>query len=407
MLSNKKYLTINDILNDEDFHLIEDKKKVKKVKTADDRLLSSFEEINAFYEINNREPQQATDINERGLYSRLNGIRSNSEKMEALKKYDKHNLLISEQVEKEKIESIDDILSFDPLGLLETNDEGLFDFKNVPNKEEMEKRAATDFVAKRKPCEDFDKYEPLFKKVQNDLKTGKRKLVEFTVGNLREQTYYVHNGILFFLEKIDISKKEHYREDGTRVREDGRTHCVFENGTESNMLKRSVEKILYDNGSVVTENADEVNTEIIERFNNITEEDSATGFIYILSSKSVDPKITEINNLYKIGYSTTPVEDRIKNAEKQPTYLMAPVKVEAVYQTYNMNTQKFEQLLHNFFGSACVNIDIYDEKSNRRLPQEWFVAPINIIDRAVELIITGEIVRYVYDLKSERISLKD
>ena len=385
---------LDDIFSNDPFGLL-NVKPSSKSKTNDDRLVSSFEEINQFYDLNKREPQQVNDINERSLFSRLQGIRSNPEKIEALKELDKFKLL--EIPLPEELESIDDIFSADPFGILGGSDEGLFDFKNVPNKEEMEKRAATDFVAKRKPCKDFDTYEPLFKKVQNDLKTSKRKLVEFTVGNLREQTYYVHNGILFFLEKIDISKKEHYRDDGTRVREDGRTRCIFENGTESNMLKRSVEKLLYDNGSAVTENADEVNTQIVERFNDITEEDSASGFIYVLSSKSVDPKITEIKNLFKIGYSTTPVEDRIKNAEKQPTYLMAPVKVEAVYQTYNMNTQKFEQLLHNFFGSACVNIDIYDEKSQRRMPQEWFVAPLDIIDRAVELIITGEIVKYVYD----------
>lgn len=399
-----KKTILDDIFSNDPFGLL-NVKTSSKSKTNDDRLVSSFEEINQFYDLNNREPEQVNDINERSLYSRLQGIRSNPEKIEALKEFDKFKLLdIPLPAE---LESLDDILTSDPFGLLGGNDEGLFDFKNVPNKEEIEKRAATDFVAKRKPCKDFDKYEPQFKKVQNDLKTGKRKLVEFTVGNLREQTYYVHNGILFFLEKIDISKKEHYREDGTRVREDGRTRCIFENGTESNMLKRSVEKLLYDNGSAVTENADDVNTKIIENFNNITEEDSSTGFIYVLSSKSTDPKIRDIKNLYKIGYSTTPVEDRIKNAEKQPTYLMAPVKVEAVYQTYNMNTQKFEQLLHNFFGSACVNIDIFDEKSNRHMPQEWFVAPLEIIDRVVELIITGEVIGYTYDKRTESIVLKD
>lgn len=36
-----------------------------------------------------------------------------------------------------------------------------------------------------------------------------------------KEPYYVHNGVLFLLEKIQITKKEHYKEDGTRVREDG------------------------------------------------------------------------------------------------------------------------------------------------------------------------------------------
>jgi hypothetical protein len=190
------------------------------------------------------------------------------------------------------------------------------------------------------------------------------------------------------------------------VRADGRTRCIFENGTESNMLMRSVEKSLYANGQVVSENADSVTEEFYERFTDITEEDKEAGYIYVLSSKSTDPKIREIRNLFKIGYSTTPVENRIKTAEKEPTYLMAPIQIEAEYKTFNMNTQKFEQLLHNFFGSSCLNIDIWDEKLRRRMPQEWFVAPLKVIDQAIEMIITGEIIHYKYDQEMEIIVLK-
>jgi hypothetical protein len=169
------------------------------------------------------------------------------------------------------------------------------------------------------------------------------------------------------------------------------------------MLMRSVEKILYANGKVVTENADDVTEEFYERFTDITDEDKEAGYIYVLSSKSTDPKIREIKNLFKIGYSTTPVENRIKNAAKEPTYLMASVHVEAEYKTFNMNTQKFEQLLHNFFGSSCLNIDIFDEKGHRHMPQEWFIAPLHVIDQAIHYIISGEIVYYKYDSTSKEI----
>lgn len=127
-------------------------------------------------------------------------------------------------------------------------------------------------------------------------------------------------------------------------------------------------------------------------------------YIYVLSSKSTNPQISEINNLYKIGYCTTTVEERIKNAEKQPTYLMAPVEIIAVYKAFNMNAQKFEQLLHNFFGVCCLSIDIYDEKLRRKMPQEWFVAPLPIIDQAIQYIISEEIAFYRYD--REEIVLK-
>lgn len=48
----------------------------------------------------------------------------------------------------------------------------------------------------------------------------------------------------------------------------------------------------------------------------------------MLKSLSKDSRLLDIDDLYKIGYSTVEVEDRIKNAEKDPTYLMAPVKIE-------------------------------------------------------------------------------
>ena len=256
---------------------------------------------------------------------------------------------------------------------------------------------AAEFVAKRKPCNHCDKYEPLFKKVQSELKSGTRKLVKFNEQNMQEKTFYVQNGMLVFLEKIfDISKDKNSKLDG-------RIYCVFENGTESNMLYRSLGKALYENGSAVTHSSDTDEMELIKNAQTITDEDKPTGFVYVLSSLSNDPKIKEIQHLYKIGYSTIPVQDRIKNAEKEPTYLMAPVRVESEYETYNMNTQKFEQLLHNFFGAACLNVDVYDSKGKRHIPQEWFIAPIHIIDRVVDLILQGEIVNYIYNLQSESI----
>jgi hypothetical protein len=163
------------------------------------------------------------------------------------------------------------------------------------------------------------------------------------------------------------------------------------------MLKRSVEKILYTNGKVVSENIEKVNESFIEKFSAITEEDEAAGYIYVLRSKSKDERIIEIDNLYKIGYSKDAVEDRIKNAEKDPTYLMAPVKIITSWKCYNMNPQKLEQLLHNFFGKSCLNIDIFDEKKRRHTPREWFIAPIDVIEQAIELIISGEVVKYKYE----------
>jgi hypothetical protein len=392
---------LSEIFESDDLGLLNIKPSSSHARNEDERLVASFNEINLFYEKNNREPEYENDVLEHQLYSRLKSIRENPVKVEMLKIHDIYGLLDSTQ---KTITSLDDILNDDTLGLLSDDDTGLFDLKNI---KQYKDRESTDFVARRRPCKDFNLYESKFKEVQADIKIGKRTIVDFRADNLREGAYYIHNGVLFFVEKIDITKKEHYKEDGTRVREDGRTRCIFENGTESNMLKRSVEKILYYNGKVVSHNKEEANKEFLEKFSNVNEEDKAAGFIYILKSKSDKKEIKEIINLYKIGFSKTSVEDRIKNANQEPTYLMADVRIVMAYQCYNMNPQKLENLLHGFFGKSCLNIDVYDKNGNRHSPREWFIAPLSVIEEAIQYIIAGSIIKYRYDDINEEIILRN
>ncbi|MBG6063371.1 hypothetical protein IWX83_003181 [Flavobacterium sp. CG_9.1] len=388
-----KFQTLEDIFANDQFDILNVKPKVSSARNADERLSASFGEVNDFFAKYNKEPQpNPGNISEFQLYSRLKSIRSDIEKMQSLEEHDIHGLL---NFEAKQINSIDDIFNDDTFDLLD-DDSDLFDFKHTPKDYE---RAPSDLVARRKPCKDFDKYEILFKDIQKDLKDGKRKLVDFKEDNLREGDFYVHNGVLMLLENINLTQEETYVE-GKRLRKDGRTRCIFENGTESNMLYRSAAKILYSNGKVVTQNRDKVNENFIERFSNITDEDAAAGYIYVLRSKSKDERIIAIDNLYKIGYSKDAVEERIKNAQKDPTYLMAPVKIITSWKCYNMNPQKLEQLLHNFFGKSCLNIDVFDDKKRRYLPREWFIAPIDVIEQAIELIISGEVVKHRYDEKN-------
>ncbi len=161
--------------------------------------------------------------------------------------------------------------------------------------------------------------------------------------------------------------------------------------------------MLYTNGQVVSENEDKLNENFVDEFNNITAEDEEAGFIYIIKSKSANQEIQEIHNLFKIGYSKTTVEDRVKNAIQEPTYLMAEVRIVMAYKCYNMNPQKLEQLLHNFFGNSCLNIDVFDQEGNRHTPREWFIAPLAIIEQAIHYIISGDIIYYKYDSINEEI----
>ena len=172
------------------------------------------------------------------------------------------------------------------------------------------------------------------------------------------------------------------------------------------MLFRSLVQRLYENGHAVTENIKKTEEALLKNFNVITEEDKKTGFIYVLKSLSENTKIKSLENLYKIGFSTIPVETRIEKAHEDPTFLMAPVRIITSFECYNLNPQKMELLLHNFFGSSCLNIDIFDQENKRYTPREWFIAPLPIIEKAVQLIISGGIINYRYDADKQEILLR-
>ena len=397
----KKQQDLLNIFNDDPFGLLDIKPTLSPVRNENERLVASFLEINDFYTLNNRAPvQQKNNMQESMLYFRLKGLRENKEKREILAVQDKYELL---NVEEKVIETLEDIFNDDSFGLLDDDSEGLFDLQHIKLSDKA--RAEAEFVARRKPCKEFSAYEELFKKVQNDLSSGKRKLVSFKEDNLEAGNFYVHDGILLLLESVNITKESQSFASGARSRKDGRTRCIFENGTESNMLYRSLAKVLYLNGQVLTESTEEANNNFIEDFNNITEEDKESGFIYILQSESDKKEITSIKNLYKIGFSKITVEERIKNATQEPTYLMAPVKIVSVFKCYNMNPQKLEQLLHNFFGRSCLSLDIFDKKGKRHTPKEWFIAPIEIIEKSIHLVISGEIVGHRYN--ADKIEIVD
>ena len=391
---------LDDIFNDDPLGLLNVKPKASRNRTADERLSASFDEINDFREKHGKEPSDGTDnISERQLYYRLNNLREDTEKMMMLEERDHYGLLKPKEEEPKEINSIDDIFNDDFIDILGDDDTGLFDFEHTPKDYD---RASTDFVARRKPCKDFDQFEDELKQVQYDLSRGKRKLIPFKEDNLRKGAFYVHNGVLFKLHEVNITQEEGHKE-GKRTRSDGRTRCIFENGTESNMKYRSVAKSLYANGKVVTENKDKVNEEFAENFSDINEEDEESGYIYVLKSLSTDPAISGIEDLYKIGFSKNSIESRIKNAEDEPTYLMAQVELVQAWKCFNMNTHQFEQLIHRFFGATCLEVDVFDKSNRRHTPREWFIVPIDVIEEAVQHIISGEIVHYRYDVEDRRV----
>jgi hypothetical protein len=394
-----KKISLEDIFNDDEFGILDSKAKVSSIKSEDERLIDSFQEINAFFEKNKREPKaDVFVISERSLGVVLKELRKNNKKAQILKPYDTYNLLGNVVME---INSIDDILNDDEFGVLDTDETmEIFKLKNVPKSSEIAER---DFTARRKAIKDkdFAPYESKFKEVHKELREGKRKLSEFkeVEQNLEKGKYYILDGILLFLEDDGIED----RLIKDRIRKDGRTRIIFENGTSSNMYYRSLAKSLYINGRIVSDTDSESENELFKNANLVNEDDLETGWIYVLKSKSNNKVISEIKDLYKIGFSKVDVRQRIKNAIKEPTYLLAEVDIVSTYKCYNVNPHKFEQLLHRFFAEVCLNVDIHDDKGKRITPREWFVAPFPIIDKVIDLILDGTIVNLKYDHENKSI----
>ncbi len=402
----KKKLTIEDIFDDDDFGLLESKVKTSTVKTDEERLIDSFEEINVFVDKNEREPSKSS-MSEYGLLAKLKNFRENEEQKKILKPFDRHNLLGYVEMEKQ---SIEDVLNDDDLGLLEPdNDLDIFKFKHTPRPED---RAEADFVAQRKPMKekDFEKYEKMFLQVHKEIKEGKRKIKPFkdVDKHLKEGQFYIADGIMLFLERANLKREQENLKESTLNRKDGRTRIIFENGTLSNMLYRSLSKTLYNNnGKMITNTYDKVEQDLFVNSGLVQEEDVQSGWIYVLKTKSSKKELAGIKDLYKIGFASSSVDDRIKNAKNEATYLFADVKKIATYKVYNRNADKLESLLHRFFANACLDIDLFNEKGQRLNPREWFVVPFEVIEETIQLILNENIVNYEYDTETKRIKLKE
>lgn len=378
------------ILDDDDLGLLNIKPKRSSI-TVDERLLQSFQQINDFYRQHGKEPESnPSNILEFQLFNRLKGLRASKEKCEALQEVDEFHLLTFIEPEK-PITSIADIFSDDSFGLLDDEAESIFDLKHVP-KSPME---MPEKIAQRKRCKDFDQFEHLFKQCHAELTSGVREARQFTgEQQIKPGHFFVLHGVMVYVSEVGEKEVKNGKVNA-------RLRCIFENGTESNMLLRSLATELYkdETGRRILDHHEKA----LEALEQIQAEDEKTGYLYVLQSLSQQADIASIQNLYKIGYSTVPVQERIKNAAEEPTYLMAPVKVVEVFECYNLNPQKFELLLHTFFGKACLNVDVFDKTGKRFSPREWFVAPLHIIEAAANMLINGEIVNYRYDPDSSGI----
>ena len=345
------------------------------------RIIAGFEEIERFVQEHGRKPEHGEnrDIFERLYAVRLDRIRESRECREILRSMDSHGLLdIGDDAQSSRVnEEPSDEELLDALGVGAVPAEDVTQLVHVRSRDE---KTAAEEIAQRNPCKDFGEFRPLFEKVQHDLGTGQRRTLKY------KENADVKKGDMFILDgqKVIVAELgEPFVSDYGRP--DRRLRVVYDNGTESDLLVRSLQRAL---------NKDKASRRITEPdlgplfSDEEGEDDLPTGYIYVLRSKSEHPFVAEHRSVvHKIGVTGGDVKSRIANAKKDPTYLLADVEIVATFKLSNINRKGLEALLHKFFGSARLDLELKDRFGGQVEPREWFLVPLPVIEEAIQKLI--------------------
>lgn len=370
-------------------------KKTAKRTPREERIIAGFEEVQRFVEAHERTPQHGEnrDIFERLFAVRLERMQQLEECQGILVPLDHQNLMKGAAITGEaQRNDLDDDALLAELGVsADTSD--ITELRHV--RSTVEKRAAEE-IANRERCEDFDKFKSLFSKVQQDLEIGMRstrsirKQAGFLKADIKKGEFFILSGQTLYIAEVGDPIRAPNGEQDARLR------AIYSNGTESNILLRSLQRALYkdETSRIITDPNGAGPLFSSEE----SDEDMASGTIYVLRSKSEHPSVAEHREvLHKIGVTGGKVERRIANAKLEPTFLMADVEIVATYELFNINRSKLENLIHRIFDAARLDIEIRDRFGNPVVPREWFLVPLFIIDDVVEKIKEGTIQKYVYD----------
>lgn len=362
--------------------------KARSHTPREERIIAGFEDILRFREEHGRAPLhgEGRDIFERLYAVRLDQIRKLPEAQTLLAELDVHGLLTGTSAASEGQELEDDALLAE-LGVDDVTETDITVLKHVSSREE---RRAAEEIANRTPCPDFARFKPLFDQVQKEIDTGVRQTRPFELkAEIRPGSWFIVGGQTAYVAEMG----EMY--SNAQGRTDARLRVVFSNGTESNLLMRSLQRSLHK---------DEAGRRITDPsagplFGGAEEaDDLASGTIYVLRSHSQHPTVAEHRSIiHKIGVTGGAVETRIANAAHDATYLLADVEVVATYKLFNINRTRLEKIFHRLFGAVQLDLTIPDRFGQPVKPREWFLVPLQAIDEAVERIKDGSITGYAYD----------
>lgn len=363
----------------------------------EERIIAGFEDILRFHQTHGRAPLhgEGRDIFERLYAVRLDQLRQLSEAKTLLAGLDGPGLLSGAAKAQADVDALDEDALLAELGLGDkpADRDDITVLRHV--RSSIDKRAAED-IADRMPCADFDTFQPLFERVERELKAGVRETLRFRRdASIADGNYFVVGGLLAYVADVGDAIKAPNGESDARLR------VIYANGTESNLLRRSLQRALYkdDTGRRLSD------PDMGPLFGDTSApDDIATGTIYVLRSLSSHPFVTEHRELiHKIGVTGGNVETRIAGAETDATYLLAAVEVVATYKLHNLNRTRLENIFHRLFGAAQLDLTIEDRFGNPVKPREWFLVPLHVIDEAVHRIRDGSITDVVYDPKTAQL----
>jgi len=367
------------------------------------RIIAGYEEITRFIDTQGRTPRHGEDrdIFERLYATRLDRLRESAECREVLKDLDTRGLLDAPLDAVDNSEGLGDEELLAALGVAPgAGDDDVARMVHVRPRDEI--RAAEE-VAQRNPCRDFEQFQPLFEDLQRDLQTGARETRKYKdYANVRKGDLFILDG-----QKVVVADLgEPFVADYGRP--DRRLRVVYDNGTESDLLLRSLQRAL---------NKDRASRRIVKSelgplFPNPETDDDGddltAGSIYVLRSRSDHPFIQEHRELiHKIGVTGGDVKGRIANARKDPTYLLADVEIVAEYKLANLHRQGLETLLHKFFAHAQLDLQLQDRFGFQVAPREWFFVPLPVIDETIRRIHDGSIRAFRYDPPTARLVRED
>lgn len=388
-------LTDDEILDE--LGLDAEPKKESKYSQEQARVIAGFEDIVRFVDEHGRKPQHGEDrdIFERLYAVRLERIRGNPAFRALVADLDTHGLLegaIDEAAH--DAEEIDDDALLDELGLDAEADDSITQLKHVKPRADVQ---AAEDVASRKPCKDFTRFKPLFAEIQNDLDTGRRETRRFAKdASVDKGEFFILSGQMVYVAEAG---EEELRTKTERA--DRRLRVIYDNGTESDILMRSLQRALHK---------DDAGRRIVDPnpgplFGGTAEaDDLESGTIYVLRSASDHPVIAGNRELvHKIGVTGGDVQRRVAGAKDDPTYLLADVEVVATYKLFNINRSKLESVLHRVFAPARLDLEMPDRFGRPVRAREWFLAPLSVIDDVVAKVRDQTITQFVYDPKAARL----